>query len=145
MRPIRTELTERQIRAAELLTKGELSHKEIAEELGIARQTIQRWLREDDRFQELLHELSAECVNRAKVILRNYAPIAAKRIIAAAKGKGQQGWRAALELLKMVGLSGEAVGVVIQQSLPGLTAQDYELLAQHSPAGPNDRDIAGVL
>ena len=53
-------LKSNQLRAIELLISTSMSHQEIADELGVSRETISRWVRKPE-FQQKLEEENRKC------------------------------------------------------------------------------------
>lgn len=72
-------LTEQQYRAIEMLINGELTHSQIADEVGVHRNTICRWLR-DDRFVAELQECANEKKRQTMNFINSKSLIAAKKL-----------------------------------------------------------------
>lgn len=72
-------LDERQLKLVELLLNGEKTKGEIAEILGVHRNTITNWCK-DDRVKAIVAEHEAEKIRQANSFYIDKAPIAAKRL-----------------------------------------------------------------
>lgn len=71
-------LSEKQYKAIELLIQGELQKGQIAEEIGIHRNTLTKWLK-DERFLAELEECAAETKRQTMNYINSKALIAAKK------------------------------------------------------------------
>lgn len=72
-------IDERQLKLVEMLLDGEKTKGEIAEILGIHRNTVTRWLR-DDRVKALLAEREAEKIRQTNSFFISKAPAAAYKL-----------------------------------------------------------------
>lgn len=73
------DIDERQLKLVELLLNGEKTKGEIAEILGVHRNTITNWCK-DERIKALVAECEAEKIRQANSFYIDKAPIAAKRL-----------------------------------------------------------------
>lgn len=71
-------LTEQQYKAVELLIEGEFTKTEVAKKVGISRNTLHRWLR-DDRFVAELREIAEENKRQTIDYINSKSLLAAKR------------------------------------------------------------------
>ena len=71
--------TKKKQKAVELLIEGDLTKKEIAEELGIARQTLHKWMN-DERFQAELQKQTDQIKRQAALFIDRKALKAAQKL-----------------------------------------------------------------
>lgn len=71
--------TKKKQKAVELLINGDLTKKEIAEELGITRQTLYKWMN-DERFQAELQKQTDQIKRQAALFIDRKALKAAQKL-----------------------------------------------------------------
>ncbi len=77
--PNQEEFDERQIKLVEMLLDGELTKGEIAEKIGVHRNTVTRWLK-DDRIKALIAQGEAEKIRQTNNFFIAKAPVAALKL-----------------------------------------------------------------
>ena len=92
------ELSATQIEAAEMLASGEYLKKQIAEKLGIHKNTLIQWCKKP-KFQETIKEITEEKHRRTLAMLNTATPIATERLIELIKSSDS---RTALEACRYV-------------------------------------------
>lgn len=77
--PTQEGIDDRHLQFVQMLLEGELTKGEIAEKLGIHRNTVSRWLK-DDRIRALLNECEEEKIRQTNSFFVAKAPIAAAKL-----------------------------------------------------------------
>jgi uncharacterized protein YjcR len=101
-------LNKQHLEAMRLRLQG-MTYKQIAEKLNKSSRAIISWFCEDDLFKEEFEKMQTESVERARMLLVDYAPDAATNLIrlasGAEKGKGSKIMLDAnIDILNRVGL-----------------------------------------
>jgi transcriptional regulator with XRE-family HTH domain len=99
----RQKITIEQLNAIDLLVQG-LSDREVAEKVGVARETVTRWRNENPEFRVALYQRRKEIWGNACEKLRALVTDAVNVLEREIKEEGNL--RAAIEVLKAVGLYG---------------------------------------
>jgi Transposase. len=100
------ELKPVQLQAAVLLSTG-TSITEVAEKAAITRQTIHKWLKDDDEFTAYLNALKSENIKAARAAIQSAAVLAINTISSIMKKSQNDAVRLACakEVLAMAGLT----------------------------------------
>ena len=136
-------LTELQIRAAELMCRGEFTRTQIAEQLNMSPRQLRRWFNESEAFQQHIDTLIAECVERSRRLFSQYAAPVAQRLIDVARGKvkgSATSIKAGIFILQQV-QGAPNPQAPVQINLPGVSDEDMQKLADMH-GGPTEGDVA---
>ena len=106
------ELKPIQLQAAVLLSTG-TSITEVAEKAAITRQTIHKWLKEDNEFLAYLNALKSENITAARAAIQSAAVLAVNTISSIMKDSDNDAVRlnAAKEVLAMAGLTKDTLSM----------------------------------
>ncbi len=74
------ELSDMQLQAAEMLTSGEYLKKQVAEKLGIHKNTLTIWCKKP-KFQKAMEEIRQEKRRQTLAMINSAAPVATKKLI----------------------------------------------------------------
>lgn len=125
----RTDAEARKARALPLLIAG-VPYKDIAREVGVKACTVERWVREDSRFQHAIEaaaKASDEVLANARNQLHSAVPSAIATLVEAASSE----WQAAVRLLNMVGVSAPTkVEHGVNPEQPDLLGKVADILAK---------------
>lgn len=99
-------LTPDQLRAAALIGQG-WQHKQVAEELGVHPETISRWAREREDFQEVVRQARADTLAEQPEAVK-----VLEQALSATKPDGSPDWRIRVDAARtLVGRKGTGGGV----------------------------------
>jgi len=118
-------LTEKQLSAISLIIQGK-NDSEVAREVGVTRETVNRWKNQDEHFEAELNRIERDMWNESKRKLRELSSKAIE--ILAKELEGEDKLKASIHVLKALGIYGSEgnrpygritpEGIRLERSLP---------------------------